>query len=107
METNYEGSNTILDITLFMHFFLPVSFVWLANFYAFPHKNVREGITFSGGLSAGIHVNAGVSEFIFWFALMTLGTWVLPDSLHRIPPLKSHGQVLEEELFPGVLSDNC
>ena len=26
----------------------------------------------------------------------------------RIPPLKSHGQALEEELcFPGVLSDNC
>ena len=26
----------------------------------------------------------------------------------RIPPLKSHGQSLEEELcFPGVLSDNC
>ena len=25
----------------------------------------------------------------------------------RIPPLKSHGQALEEELcFPGVLSDN-
>jgi len=26
----------------------------------------------------------------------------------HIPPLKSHGQALEEELcFPGVLSDNC
>jgi len=26
----------------------------------------------------------------------------------RIPPLKSHGQALEEELcFPGVVGDNC